>query len=80
MALATAAAERVARKELAMWRKGAEVAADHGRWLAEVMAVSDGAAAARVEALAVIFASTDPSTTDADFVAARAAELLRLEN
>ena len=80
VALATAAAERVARKELAMWRKGAEVAADHGRWLAEVMAVSDGAAAARVEALAVIFASTDPSTTDADFVAARAAELLRLEN
>lgn len=80
VALATAAAERVARKECAMWRKGAEVTADHARWLAEVLAVSDAAATARVEALLGIFATTDPSTTDAGFTAARAAELLRLEN
>ncbi len=79
-ALAAAAAERVARKELAMWRKGSPAGAEHARWLADVMAVSETAAAARVDALAGIFASADPSTADADFTAARAAELLRLEN
>lgn len=74
-----AAAERVARKELAMWRRGAPVGVEHARWLSEVLAASDAGAMARIEALPGILAASDQSMTDAEFVSARAAELLRLE-
>jgi HK97 family phage portal protein len=80
VALETAAAERVARKECAMWRKGVPVDAGHARWLSEVLVVSESAAAGRVESLAGIFAAADHSTTDAEFITARAVELIRLEN
>lgn len=77
-----AAAERVARKELALWRawhRGVQVTAEHGRWVREVLAVSDDAAAARVAALPGIFAASDPKMAEGDFIAERAAELIRLE-
>jgi len=77
--LLTAAAERVARKECAMWRKGAEVGAEHARWVSEVLAVSESTAMARAAALPGIFADADTKTTDGDFLADRVAELLRLE-
>jgi HK97 family phage portal protein len=73
-----AAAERVARRELAMWRKGGAVSADHARWIAEVLAVPERAAAARVESLPGIFAGAPAGMSDAEFVGARAAELLCL--
>lgn len=72
------AAERVARKELAMWRKGGPVGADHARWVSEVLAVSESDATARAEALPGLFAACDPSTSDAEFISARTCELLRM--
>lgn len=75
----SAAAERAARRECSMWRKVAPVGADYARWLSEVLAVSESAAQARAEALPGIFAECGQSMTDAAFISARAAELLRLE-
>jgi HK97 family phage portal protein len=75
-----ASAERVARKELAMWRKGGSVGSDYSRWLSEVLALPENAASARAGALPGVFASADQSMTDAEFVAQRAAELMRLGN
>lgn len=74
----SAAAERVARKELALWRKAGPVGAEHARWVSEVLAVPENAATGRAEALAGIFAAADPAISDAEFVSARVAELVRL--
>ena len=74
MLIATSAAQRAARKECALWRKGEAFDEPHARWLADVLAIPMDAAMHSMQA-----ASSRPlAMPDDDFIAARSAELLRL--
>lgn len=75
MLIASAAAERAARKECALLRKGGPFGEPHARWLSEVLAISPEAAAARAEALPRLLVG---DASDDEIIAARSAELLRL--
>ncbi|MEY5101235.1 MAG: hypothetical protein RJA36_3954 [Pseudomonadota bacterium] len=80
VALLQAAAERVARKELALCRKGgAFSASEHGRWISEVLGVPENVATAYADALPGIFAARNAEQiSDPEFLAARSAALIQL--